>query len=793
MPTSDALPDTKLDFLGLARRRFQRASEAENGQRKAMIAAKKFRAGDQWSDEVKIQRMGGQGIQGVAAEPARPFLTIDRVSAPVRQVSNSVRAANFAIDVHPNGFGADDETARILKGLLRQIQNDARGEDPIEWAADGAAEAGLGWFRLFSDYCYNDPDLVQSDPAAIFDQDLKIGRISNSLTVYCDPSARSPTKRDAKFMHVVEDLAKAEFIRKYGAENVPSDDIYRSEGDEDSWVGDDLVRISEYWTCDYDQTTIWLSPDGVVSQGPKPEGYDKATWKTRVLHVPRVQMSKITATKVLERNDWPGTRIPIFPVLGEELNIDGKTVLRGVIEGAIDPQRMVNWLYSAAIEQIALGGKTPYIVAAGQIENYKNMWATANTKNHAYLVFDPVPGAEKPHRESIEPPIQAMVEMLGKSEEAIKATTSIYDPSLGNTNPREKSGRAIMALQQQAEHANSNYLDNVQRAMVDAGGEMIMLCPVFYDRPGRVLKIVGANEEPEQVTLGAPMPPNPMGGASPAPGSPQAPAGMAGAPLPDPRIQQQAQGMQQFYDLKKGNYSVTVDVSQSYSTKRQEGLADMQDLVKVLPPEMAMVVVPNIVKYSDFPGNQDIYDLLIKALPPQLQPTPKGQQPIPPQVQAQLGQASQMVEMLSKELNAKNQIIETEQVKAQQAMQEKQIDADTRIKVAWIQASAQLATAGMKVDAENARSYVDALEQQGAKALDAHMERLSQHADHVHEAALTAMQQAHEVATMGAQASIDQNAQRADQQHEQGMQADQHAAQADLQQQAADQQPQGAE
>lgn len=788
MPTSDALPDTKLDFLGLARRRFQRASEAENGQRKAMISAKKFRAGDQWSDEVKIQRMGGQGVQGVAAEPARPFLTIDRVSAPVRQVSNSVRAANFAIDVHPNGFGADDETARILKGLLRQIQNDARGEDPIEWAADGAAEAGLGWFRLYSDYCYNDPEIVQSDPAAIFDQDLKIGRISNSLTVYCDPSARSPTKRDAKFMFVTEDMSKAEFIRKFGEENVPSDDIYRSEGDEDAWVGDDLVRVADYWTCDYDKIKIWLSPDGQVSQGPTPEGYDEKTWKSRTIHAPNVSVSKITATKRLERKDWPGTRIPIFPVLGEELNVDGKSVLRGVIEGAIDPQRMVNWLYSAAIEQIALGGKSPYIVAAGQIENYKQMWATANTKNHAFLVFDPVPGAEKPHRESIEPPIQAMVEMLGKSEEAIKATTSIYDPSLGNTNPREKSGRAIVALQQQAEHANSNYLDNVQRAMVDAGGEMVLLCPIFYDRPGRVLKIVGANEEPEQVTLGAPMPPDPN---QPQQGQPPQQGGAAtpAAQPPDPRMMQQAQGMQQFYDLKKGNYSVTVDVSQSYSTKRQEGLADMQDLVKVLPPEMAMVVVPNIVKYSDFPGNQDIYDLLIKALPPQLQPTPKGQMPIPPQVQAQLGQASQMVEMLSKELNAKNQIIETEQVKAQQQLQEKQMDQDTRIKVAWIQASAQLAAAGMKVDAENARSFVDAMEKKGASALEAHMQQLSQAKDHVHEAAMTAMQQAHEAAMTGAQATIDQQAQQSDQQHQVGLQADQNAAQSDLQQQQADLNP----
>jgi hypothetical protein len=56
------------------------------------------------------------------------------------------------------------------------------------------------------------------------------------------------------------------------------------------------------------------------------------------------------------------------------------------------------------------------------------------------------------------------------------------------------------------------------------------------------------------------------------------------------------------------------------------------------------------------------------------------------------------------------------------------------------------------------------------------------------------MQQAHEVATLGAQATIDQQAQESAQQHQAGLQADQNAAQADLQQQAADQQPpQGAE
>ena len=427
MSQSDTLPDNKLDFLGLARARFKRASEAEYNQRKAILAAKQFRAGNQWPDEIRIQRMGGQAIQGTAAQPARPCLTIDRISAPVRQVSNTVRAANFAIDVHPNGFGADDETARILKGLLRQIQNDARGEDPIEWAADSAAEGGLGWFRLYADYCYNDPD---TPPEALFDQDLKIGRISNCLTVYCDPSAMSPTKGDAKYMFVVEDMSKAEFIRKYGDSNVPTSDEFRSEGDEDAWIGDDIIRIAEYWTCDYDKVKVWQSPDGVVTIGTSaPEGYKKDTWRTRVIHQPVVQCAKITATKVLDRWDWPGTRIPLFPVLGEELNVDGKTVLRGVVQPAMDSQRMVNYLYSGAVESSGLMAKPKWIVAAGQVENYKSIWSTANTTNFSYLPYDPISNAgtavPPPQILQAEPAIQAQVELLHISEEAIKATTSI--------------------------------------------------------------------------------------------------------------------------------------------------------------------------------------------------------------------------------------------------------------------------------------------------------------------------------------------------------------------------------
>ena len=90
-----------------ARKRWKLSEEAEEAQRTRILAAKKFRAGDQWPEAIKIQREGSSAIQGVAAQPARPCLTIDRLSQPVRQLSNQIKQAAFSIEVMPNGFGAD--------------------------------------------------------------------------------------------------------------------------------------------------------------------------------------------------------------------------------------------------------------------------------------------------------------------------------------------------------------------------------------------------------------------------------------------------------------------------------------------------------------------------------------------------------------------------------------------------------------------------------------------------------------------------------------------------------------
>lgn len=627
-----------------ARRRWDRCDEAEQAQRKRMLLAKQFRAGDQWPDAIKIQRQGGQAVSGQAAQPPRPCLTIDRLSQPCRQVSNTIKSANFAIDVLPNGHGADSETAEIVKGYLRYVQNRSRGESPVEWAADQAIEGGLGWFRIRTEYVYDSPDGIPED--ALNDQEIRLERIPNNLAVYCDPWSTKPTRSDAAFMFVTEDISKDEFKRRWPKADFASLEAFASTGDNvKNWVDQDTVRIAEYWRVQFKEETI-----------------GKRTFKR-----PTVKMSVINAVQELEQFDWVGSRIPIVPVIGEELNIDGKSHLRGIIEEGMDAQRMVNYTYSGAVETFSLAPKAPFIVAEGQIDDYKGIWQTANVANHSYLPYKPTSlngsPVPPPERNQAEPPIQAAALLLQVSEEAIKATTGIYDVSLGNQTEKAKSGRAIQALQGQSDLGSSNYPDNVRRALIYAGELMVEIIPKIT-RPGQMLQILGVDDQPKQVLLGQPY----IEGKN---GAPQ--------PVQPGEEAQYEKGLVKLYDVTKGRYAVTVAVGKSYTTKREEGAAAIGELMPALPPPMAAAIAPEFIEELSFPGAHKIAEVARRALPPELQAPPDGEEAIPPQVKQQLMQAEQAIQMLTQQVEQQGQIIQTEAVKANARLREKEIGerADT--------------------------------------------------------------------------------------------------------------------
>lgn len=729
----DAGPVGVDPIIAEARRRWKKCEEAEDTQRKSILEAKKFRAGDQWPEAIKIQRQGSSAISGLAAQPARPCLTIDRLSQPIRQLSNQIKQAAFSIDVLPNGFGASAEIADIYKGYLRRVQNAARGESPIEWAADGAIEGGIGWFRIRTEYVHETWDGDPNDPAA-FDQELRLERITNNLSVACDPSALKPTRSDAVFMFVTEDLDRDEFKSRWPNADTNGLDDFMATGDLPGWVAEDSIRIAEYWRIIYEDQTI-TSPNG----------------QTRVIRAPKVQGFKITATEILERWDWLGSRIPLIPVLGEELNVDGRPVLRGVIQEGMDAQRMLNYTYSGAIETYALANKAPFVAAAGQIEPYLDIWKTANTFNYSYLPYEPVAiGGETlppPQRQTAEPPIQAAVALMLRSEEAIKATTGVYDPSLEYNNPREHSGKAIQSLQAQSDLTGSNYPMHVQRALIYAGELMVEIIPKIT-RPGQIVQIMGADEEPEQVMTGQPFAKGPDGVPQPVP--------------PD----QMNPDLHDFYDLTKGKYQVTVSVGKGSATRREEGANALAQLIPHLPPEMAAVATPDYVEQLSFPGAHKIAEKLKRALPPQLQEQEAGgPDPEKQQMQQTIAQLQQAIESKQVEEQAKQQAqtqreltraqmdaeasLQKAQLDAQATVTKAEIDAQTRIRIAQINAQAGLTEASIKAGMQDTGHQVAREEQMIGNDHELRVQAI----DHEHEremAAVNAEQAAMQQATQQA-------------------------------------------
>jgi hypothetical protein len=762
------MPSTVSPIIARARKDWQKAADAEEAQRKAILAAKKFRALDQWPEALKLAREGSAAQAGQPPQPPRPCLVVDRLSQPVRQVSNTIKNADFGFDVMPNGMGADSETADILKGYLRRVQNQSRGESPIEWAADGAIEGGIGWFRIRTRYVHETWDGEPDDPEA-YDQELVLERIPNNLSVYDDPSAMKPTRSDALFRFIVEDMDRDAFKDRFPKANIRGLEEFQSTGDLATWVSKDMVRVAEYWRVTFETRMIWATKDGKAGEGKPPKGADLLY--SRTIRTPIVKGSLISAIEELEPFDWVGSRIPSVPVLGEELNVDGKPVLRGIIVMGMDAQRMVNYTYSGAIEIYALAGKKSPLVPMDAVANYKQIWDTRNLYNYSYIPYDPFDTDGRPLPaplfDQTEAPIQAAVALMQVSEEAIKASTSTGDASLGNTNPNERSGKALNALQAQSDLANSNYPDNVRRALIYAAELMVEVIPKIT-RPGQIIHILGMDDEPEQVMIGKPF-------SKGADGTPQAaPAGVT------PEMTKLKQSLYKFYDPTQGKYAVTVTVGKASATRREEGAAALGELIPHLPPEMAAIVMPDYVKQLSFPGAQGIAEKLEKIIPAQYKSGEDAPQ-IPPEVQ-------QQVQQMQQQLQEAQDAIKTDRVKAQAQVQAAQVKAQADIQMAQFGADKEIRLQQMRDATSIVVARIGAAKASMEIQAEAQEERLATGIQIQHEAEQNALDRAHEagLTAMGHAAGAQQ--QGAEQDHAAEMQAEQQRAAAE---QAA-QQPQGA-
>jgi len=690
-------------FLTLAKDRFHTIVDAESTLRQHMLEDLEFRASEQWPNNVRTMR----------EQDNRPCLTVNRMPTFIRQVTNNQRISRPAIEVSPTGDVADEAVAEVIQGVVRHIETKSDADVAYTTAGEHQCTMGRGYIRVVTDYI--------DDDSFSLDQEIKIARVANPFSVYMDPNSQQPDGSDARYAFVVEDLPLTEYQNRYPDSALAGLSGFTSTGnDEQEWMPEGNIRVAEYFYVEEvrEAMVLLLLPDGsrVREKRSSLSGTESKDLPSGVTIVAeretttrRVRWALINAVEILEGNEdlssgaeWPGKYLPLVPVTGDEININGVKDYRGIVRDAKDPQRMYNYWVSAQTEMIALAPRAPFIAAEGQMEGHEYKWNTANIRNYPYLEYKPktVSGqlAPPPQRQSWEPPIQAMTAAIIQSDQDLKATGGFNDASLGVRGPQE-SGKAIRSRQQQDEMANSHYLDNLARAVRQVGRIVVDLLPKIYDT-ARVMRINGLDEQVKNVMV------------------------FAGAQN-QPSVEQMEQippGVEGMYDVGVGRYDVTVSVGPSFQTRRQDATDALTKFIQAYPavfPQIGDLLAENM----DWPGSKKVAARLRKLLPPELQDAP-NQENMPPEVQAKLQQLEQQLQQVTQAYEQAQQALATDQAKQQAQVEIKRQDiaADAASQERDLQAKIQLE--GLKQEGENARALAKIEQQRASEILQTEVKRL---------------------------------------------------------------------
>ena len=627
------------DLIAEHKERFRLFADAWSRQRREASDDLRFYIGEtQWPEAVRKQREA-EGL---------PCLVINRLPNFVATVVGEQRQNRPAIKVSPVDSGADKQTAEILEGLIRNIEYISMADVAYDRAFEFPVICGhRGFLRVINEYV--GPDT--------FEQDLLIKGVINPLTVFFDPNCREPDFSDAQHCYIVDDLPREQFEAEFPGAAI-ADWESSANVDESRDKSIETVRIVEaFWREPVKRTIVQLLDGRVVDKNDLETIQESDPFALPAMNVSgdeiarnvddhKIMWAKMTGTEVLEgpREFIPGARyIPIVPVAGVELNIEGEIHQWGLVRYAKDPQRAYNFTRTKEVETIALAPKSPWIGTKRMFEGFETMWEQANSRAFSYLPYNPDALAAGQAPQRIAPPATnaAITASSLQAVDEIKSVVGIHDASLGE-NGNETSGKAILARQRESDTATYAYIDNLARALRLLGKILIDLIPRVYDSE-RIVRVLGVDGSEKQVEVNR-------------------------------RI-----GDVVLHDLTVGKYDVTVSVGPSYATQRIEAANSMIEFMRALP-QSGPLIADLLAGSMDWPKADEVAERLKATLPPEVQAA--GNPEAMAQLQQQKAMQAQQPDprMMAEQMESQAQVASAQATieKAKLDLQGKAIDVATK-------------------------------------------------------------------------------------------------------------------
>ena len=577
------------------------SNDADSANRAEALQDIKFAAGDQWPVEIQNSR----NVE------ARPCLTINKIDAYIRQVTNQQRMQRPRIKVQPVNNLADYKIAQVIEGMTRHIEVNSNADTAYDTAFDYAVRMGWGYWRINTRYVSE----------SSFDQEIYIDTIDNPFTVYFDPNSVLPDGSDAEKCLITTVMDKKVFREYYPDADDGANFTQRSTGDDTaSWVTKEDIRIAEYFHVERERAKLYQLSDNTVHFADSDNFFEKveamglSVVDERDTFRKAVKWCKMTAMEILEEKTWAGKYIPVVPCYGAQVIVDDRRKRYGLVRFAKDPQRMYNFWRTSMTESVALAPKAKWLLAEGQDEGHENEWALANIKSSPVLRYkqkdiEGVP-APVPQRLQPEAPPAGIMEAAGAISADLQMVLGILDPNQlpsGNI-----SGKALAGQQSQVDLSNFHFYDNMTRSIRHTGKIILDLIPYIYDT-NRVMRIIGSDGQPDMTT-----------------------------------INEKTEVGKVLNDVTVGEYDVVMDTGPGFQTKRQQAVEAMMPLLT--GNEQLFNIAGDLVfRNMDFPGADVIADRLA-SMNPMAQVDEKSD--VPPQVQMELANNKKQMQEMQQQLQA---------------------------------------------------------------------------------------------------------------------------------------------
>jgi len=487
------------------------------------------------------------------ASAGRPRYTFDMTGPIVDAVSGEMEQADFDISIRPAGGDSSKDSAKLLDGLIRNIENISNAKDIFNLAGRSMVTAGIDGWQVKQKYVDDDS----------FDQDLVIEPIANFIDSVWFGPFKKPDASDANWCVVLEAIPKVDYDEKY------PDGSGKSVGDnrlsQAYFNKEDQIVIGNIYYITHKMREILQMTSGRVLEAEEAEAIlDELAEQGETVKSTRRRAKATVKSRLFDGGGWLNdeqdtvfSTIPIVPTIGNFKVFENKLLYRGVVEKLLDAQRVFNYSKSREIEEGALAPRAKYWLTEKQMEGHEDTLATLNTNADPVQTFNHDPESPGTPQQNggamINPGLQTI---SADMRSVFQQVSGLYAANMGD-NPGLQSGVALKQLQKKGDIGKIMFFKSQERAICRTARILLDAIPAVYSSE-RQIRILNEDGTFDMKVINQPV------------------------------RDEQTGSMVTANDLSMGKYDVTCSAGASFQNRQQETVAAITEIAQVDPSAIQM-------------------------------------------------------------------------------------------------------------------------------------------------------------------------------------------------------------